>query len=145
MAQQPVRFEGTGRLQGFDIQFDQVCFAYPMRRHFSVLNHISFEAKYGQVTALVGMSGAGKSTLFKLLMGNYTDYEGQILIGGDDLKKLNIEKLRQSTAVVSHQVGIFPTTIRDNIKMGEDISDEVLMDAARSASIETLLSHYRMV
>lgn len=139
LAQQPVRFEGTGRLQGFDIQFDQVCFAYPMRRHFSVLNHISFEAKYGQVTALVGMSGAGKSTLFKLLMGNYTDYEGQILIGGDDLKQLNIEKLRQSTAVVSHQVGIFPTTIRDNIKMGENISDEVLMDAARSASIETFI------
>lgn len=136
LAQDKQQHHGKGVLKGYDVEFEDVSFAYPQRHHIQVLHQVSFRAEAGKTTAIVGMSGAGKSTIFKLLMQYYIHSEGQVKVGGQSLADLDISRLRAKVAIVSHQSGIFPVTIRQNIALGRSgCTDNEVEYAAKLANI----------
>ncbi len=100
-----------------------------------VLSHIDFEASPGQVTAIVGKSGSGKSTLVNLIPRFYDITQGQILIDDVANTDFTLNNLRQQIALVSQQVILFNSSIRDNVAYGElaDKSDEEITSALKSA------------
>lgn len=137
---QPVDVQDSGAdLKAYDISFDGVSFIYPLRKNIQILNKVSFEAQAGKVTALVGISGAGKSTIFKLLMGFYKHYEGSIQVGQSDSTELSTSGLRSSIALVSHQAGIFPMSLRENITLGGNYTEEAVLAAIKMANIDAFV------
>ncbi|WP_095590581.1 ABC transporter ATP-binding protein [Actibacterium ureilyticum] len=117
-----------------DIVLDDVRMAYD---ETPVLNGVSFTAKAGKVTALVGASGAGKSTVFNLLTRLVDPQSGQISIGGTPIDTLALTDLRDQFSVVTQDAQLFDETLRDNILLGrEDIAEDRLatvLDAAHVA------------
>ena len=101
-----------------------------------VLKKVSFEAKDGQTVALCGQSGCGKSTCIQLIQRFYDPQGGTIEIGGHDIKKLNVEYLRNMIGVVSQEPTLFETTVIENIRYGRlDVTDEEIYKAAKQARI----------
>ena len=117
--------------KNYDIEFKDVHFGY---EDYSVINGVSFEAKQGEVTALIGESGSGKSTLAKLVARFWDVDKGKILIGGEDISKIDPETLLKNFSIVFQDVVLFNTSIKDNIKIGKkDASDEEIIRAAKAA------------
>ncbi|HTK29737.1 MAG TPA: ABC transporter ATP-binding protein [Vicinamibacterales bacterium] len=115
-----------------DIRFDRVSFTYPDGT--SVLHDISFEAKRGEMVALVGLTGAGKTTLVSLIPRLYTATAGRVLIDDVDVRKYRIRSLRERIAIVLQEPVLFAGTVRDNLRYGRlDASDEDVEAAARAA------------
>jgi subfamily B ATP-binding cassette protein MsbA len=102
----------VGQIRG-DLVFENVSFAYEEGK--DVLNHISFDAPAGSVTALVGTSGSGKSTIAGLVATYLTPTSGLITIDGTDLSKVNLESYRSQLGVVLQDDFLFEGTIRENI------------------------------
>ncbi len=115
-----------------DIVLDDVHFAYP---GVPVLNGVSFTAKAGQMTAIVGPSGAGKTTVFHLLTGLLDPDTGQVRIGGVDARGLALNDQRGLFASVTQEAALFDETLRENITLGRAGVDEgrlaAVLDAAR--------------
>ncbi len=123
---------------GFDIEFKDVVFAYNER---TVLNGVSFVAKQGEVTALVGPSGSGKSTASKLAARFWDVNSGTITLGGVDLKTVDPEILFQNYAIVFQDVMLFDDTVMENIRLGRSgATDEEVMAAAKAAQCEGFIS-----
>ncbi len=119
-------------LQG-RIVFENVTFAYENTDHPAV-SHLSFTAKAGTTTALVGHSGSGKSTIFNLLMKFYEPTAGHVRIDGQDLAKASINSARAQMALVSQDIFIFDETAMNNIGYGKDgASEEEIIEAAKAA------------
>lgn len=119
-----------GQTNGFDITFDHVKFSYEKGR--SVLQDVSFTAKQGQVTALVGPSGGGKSTIAKLLAGFYDPAEGEILYRGTNLKNISFSQLMEEVSFVSQDNYLFDMSIMENIRIGrKEAADEEVIEAAK--------------
>ncbi|MDR8392088.1 ABC transporter ATP-binding protein/permease [Aliifodinibius sp. S!AR15-10] len=115
------------------VSFRNVTFAYEGDR--AVLQDITFEAKTGQMVAVVGPSGAGKTTLVNLIPRFFDPQEGQILIDGIDIKTVQKKSLREQIAIVPQDVHLFGTSIRENIRYGNlDASDGEIERAARDAN-----------
>ena len=115
-----------------EVRFDKVSFAYQAGQ--PVLHEVSFTAKAGETTALVGGSGAGKSTLLALLERFYMPSSGAILIDDQDIGRVSRASLRNAIAYVSQQPYLFEGTVRDNIRYGRpDASDAEVEEAARLA------------
>jgi ATP-binding cassette subfamily B protein len=95
------------------VEFSHVEFAYPTRPDAQALHDVSFVIERGKTVAIVGASGAGKSTLIALLLRYYDPLEGKILLDGTDLRQLSLEDLRGNIALVSQDVTIFATSIRE--------------------------------
>ena len=121
--------------QGFDIVFDHVGFAYNSGE--AVLKDVSFTARQGQVTALVGPSGGGKTTVSRLA-ARFWDYQkGHIYIGGMDIAGIDPEKLMQLYSIVFQDVTLFDNTILENIRLGrKDATDAEVLAAARLANCD---------
>jgi ABC-type multidrug transport system fused ATPase/permease subunit len=102
-----------------NISFKNVKFSYPSRKDVEVLKGINFEIEAGKKIALVGHSGAGKSTIVQLLMKFYPDFEGEILIDGQNIKKQDVTFLRQNIAIVPQEVILFGGSILENIVYGK--------------------------
>jgi ATP-binding cassette subfamily B protein IrtA len=121
----------------YDIVFDHVTFAYEQResKDFKpVLSEISFMAKAGEMTALVGPSGGGKSTIANLLLRFWDVQEGMISIGGVPLQDMGTEKLMDTVSFVFQDVHLFYDTIEANIRMGNTAaSREQVIAAAKTA------------
>lgn len=116
------------------IVFENVTFAYDAEED-QALDGVSFEARAGQVTALVGVSGSGKSTIVNMIPRFYDPAKGRILIEGQDIKKVTFESLRGSIALVSQDISIFDDSVMDNIRYGrQDADDEAVIKAAKLAS-----------
>ncbi|MED5495449.1 MAG: ATP-binding cassette domain-containing protein, partial [Verrucomicrobiota bacterium] len=99
------------------------------------LNDITFIAKPGQMTALVGPTGAGKSTLVNLLPAFYETSDGKITIDGQSIAATSLQSLRRNISVVSQEPFLFNGTVRENIAYGNlDASDEEIFEAARAAN-----------
>ena len=120
-------------LQKFDIDLKDVGFAY--NKDAKVLNGLSFKAKQGEVTALVGASGCGKTTILKLISRLYDYDEGQILIDGKDIKEISTESLFDKVSIVFQDVVLFNQSVMENIRLGkQDASDEEVKRAAKLAN-----------
>ena len=121
--------------QGCDIVFDHVGFAYNSGE--TVLRDVSFTAKQGEVTALVGPSGGGKTTVSRLA-ARFWDYQkGRITVGGMDISKIDPEKLMGLYSIVFQDVTLFDNTILENIRLGrKDATDEEVLAAARLANCD---------
>ena len=117
---------------GLGVTFDKVRFTYGDQ---TVLDDVSFTAEAGQTTALVGPSGAGKTTLFHLLTRLADPTQGRILLGGQDLRDLNLSDLRQQFSVVSQESALFDETIAANVRLGAaDLSEAGLQQALHAAN-----------
>ncbi len=116
------------------ISFDHVSFTYP-GTSTPVLKDLNLLFPAGKVTALVGPSGGGKSTLINLILRFYDPTVGRIFVNGDDISALTFKSLRQNIALVSQDITLFNTTIRDNILFGAPHADiNLVMSAARAAA-----------
>lgn len=119
--------------QGGAVQFRDVTFRYPGAEE-PVLRGISFEANPGEVTAIIGGTGAGKSTLIHLIPRFYDVEDGQVLVGGVDVRQMTQESLRAKIGFVPQKAVLFSGTIADNIRYGkEDASEEQVRHAAEVA------------
>ena len=123
---------------GYDIVFDHVGFSYKEGKQ--VLKDVSFTARQGQVTALVGPSGGGKSTSAKLAARFWDIDRGKITLGGTDISGIEPETLLRSFSIVFQDVVLFNNTIMENIRLGrKDASDQEVMEAARAAQCEEFI------
>lgn len=110
------------------IEFQHVSFTYPNHTRV-ILNDVSFQIEKGNKIALVGKNGAGKSTIVKLLLRLYDVTDGEILINGTSIKKYNIRSLRNCFSAVLQDYQIMDFSIRDNLTLGQNISDEEIKGA----------------
>ena len=134
--------------KGYDVIFDHVKFSYETGN--KVLKDVSFTAKQGQVTALVGPSGGGKSTIAKLAAKFYDVDGGKITLGGADIAKIDPVALMKDFSIVFQDVVLFNNTIMENIRVGrKGASDEDVIAAAKAAKchdfIEKLPQGYQTV
>lgn len=121
--------------KGYDIVFDHVGFAYNTGE--TVLKDVSFTAKQGEVTALVGPSGGGKTTVSRLAARFWDINKGKITVGGMDISKIEPETLLSLYSIVFQDVTLFNNTIMENIRIGrKDATDEEVIAAARLANCE---------
>ena len=124
---------------GFDIDFENVAFAYESGKE--VIRSVSFTAKQGEITALVGPSGSGKSTAAKLAARFWDIQSGKIRLGGQDISQIEPETLLKNYSVVFQDVVLFNASIIDNIRIGKrDATDEEIMRAARLAQCDEFVS-----
>ena len=131
------------------LAFEDVSFRYPGAR-VQAHRGLSFTVKPGERVGLVGPSGSGKSSVVRLLLRFFDPDEGQITLGGVDLKNLSFEQIRRQIAVVNQDAFLFHGTVGDNIRMGKpDATDEAVIGAAKAANIhgfiQTLQHGYNTV
>ena len=120
-------------LSSYDIEFKNVSFAY--NKDAKVLKDVSFTAKQGEVTALVGISGSGKTSVLRLISRLYDYDTGSILIDGKDIKNISTESLFKNVSIVFQDVTLFNTSIMENIRLGrESATDDEVKEAARLAN-----------
>lgn len=118
--------------QGYDVVFEDVGFAYADGE--DVLGSVSFKAREGQVTALVGASGSGKSTAVKLASRFWDVSSGTVFVGGVDVSTVDPETLLSAFSEVFQDVVLFDDTVRENIRLGrKDATNEEVLAAARAA------------
>lgn len=118
--------------QGCDIQFEHVAFSY--NKGEKVLQDVSFTAKQGEVTALIGPSGGGKTTISRLAARFWDVDSGKITVGGMDVSKVGPETLMSLYSIVFQDVTLFNNTIMENIRIGKkDATDEEVLAAAKLA------------
>lgn len=132
---------GSAELEtdGYDIVFDNVYFAYNTGEQ--VLRGVSFTAKQGEVTALIGPSGGGKSTAVKLAARFWDADGGRITLGGTDVKSVDPEKLLSAYSIVFQDVTLFNTTVMENIRIGhQGATDEEVLAAAREAQCDEFVT-----
>ena len=120
---------------GYDVVFDHVGFAYNDGE--VVLKDVSFTAKQGEVTALVGPSGGGKTTVSRLAARFWDNQKGKITVGGMNVAEIEPEKLMSLYSIVFQDVTLFDNTIMENIRLGKKgATDEEVMAAARLANVD---------
>lgn len=121
--------------ENYDIVFDRVDFSYEEGKQ--VLQNVSFTAKQGEITALVGPSGGGKSTSAKLAARFWDIKKGKILLGGHNISEIEPETLLKYYSVVFQDVVLFNTSVLDNIRIGKrDATDDEVMRVARLAQCD---------
>lgn len=124
--------------KGYDIKFDHVAFSY--KDGEQVLSDVSFTAKQGEVTALIGPSGGGKTTVSRLAARFWDNDKGTITVGGMNVSKIDPEKLLSLYSIVFQDVTLFNNTVMENIRIGKkDATDEEVMAAARLAHCENFV------
>lgn len=124
--------------EGFDIEFRHVNFSYETGKQ--VLQNVSFTARQGEITALVGPSGSGKSTAAKLAARFWDIQSGRIMLGGQDISLVEPEALLKNFSIVFQDVVLFNASIMDNIRIGRrDATDEEVMRVARLARCDEFI------
>ena len=129
--------EGTASFEpkGYDIVFDHAGFSYEDGK--TVLSDVSFTARQGEVTALVGPSGGGKTTVSRLAARFWDADKGKVTVGGVDVKTVDPETLLGSFSIVFQDVTLFNNTVMENIRVGKkDATDEEVLKAARLANCD---------
>jgi subfamily B ATP-binding cassette protein MsbA len=121
------------------VRAERVSFAYD-KRH-PVLEDVSFEAKPGEMVAIVGPTGAGKTTIINLLHRFYDPTAGRLTIDGHDVRRVRLESLYRQIALVPQETVLFGGTIMDNIRYGRDnATDEEIFAASRAAHAHDFIS-----
>ena len=117
-----------------DIEFENVSFSYTGKSDEYALENVTFTAKQGQITAIVGPSGGGKSTIANLISRFWDTADGAVKIGGVNIKDIPLDELAQQVSFVFQDIFLFKQTIMDNIRMGNpNASAEQIINAAKAA------------
>lgn len=125
--------------KGYDVEFKNVEFSY--NNNENVLKDVSFTAKQGEVTALIGPSGGGKTTVSRLAARFWDINKGKITVGGMDISKIEPETLLSLYSIVFQDVTLFNNTIMENIRLGKkDATDEEVLLAAKLANCDEFVS-----
>ncbi len=136
----PARQVKVGEIVGA-VRFEDVEFAYTPEK--PVLHGISFEARPGTVTALVGSSGSGKSTIISLVCGFHTPQKGRVLVDGVDLATVDLNTYRSQLGVVLQESFLFDGSIRENILFSRpDASEEQFLFACRTACVDEFAERF---
>jgi ATP-binding cassette subfamily B protein len=114
----------------YDVEFKNVYFGYNDSPDEYILKNISFRANQGETIGIIGGTGSGKSSLVGLIPRLYDATEGAVMLGGVNVKQLSIEKLRDNIGVVMQDSILFSGTVEENLKWGNEDSDEVAMEQA---------------
>lgn len=123
----------------FDIEFKDVKFAYEEDKE--TIKDVSFTAKQGEVTALIGPSGGGKSTIAKLAARFWDIQDGKITIGGEDISEIDPEALLKHFSIVFQDVTLFDNSILENIRVGKkDATDEEVLAVAKLAECDEFVN-----
>jgi ABC-type multidrug transport system fused ATPase/permease subunit len=143
LAQAPEMMDRPGAIDASTItghvRFDDVAFQYPDGT--DVLRGISFEAKPGELVALVGLTGAGKTTLVSLIPRFYDPSSGHVMVDGVDVRQYQLRSLRERIAIVLQDPVLFSGTIADNLRYGHlDATREEIETAARAAHAHDFIS-----
>ncbi|WP_025883588.1 ABC transporter ATP-binding protein [Porphyromonas uenonis] len=121
----------------YSLDFKDVVFGY---EDYTVINGVSFTAKQGEVTALIGASGSGKTTLTKLAARFWDIQQGKILLGGEDISQIDPETLLKNYAIVFQDVVLFNASIKDNIRIGKKgATDEEVTRVAKIARCDEFI------
>ncbi|HEX8037161.1 MAG TPA: ABC transporter ATP-binding protein, partial [Ktedonobacterales bacterium] len=135
----PAQARSAGEQRGY-VEFEDVTFSYPGAEE-PALSHISFRARPGQVTAIIGGTGAGKSTLVNLIPRFYDVDSGHVLVDGVDVRELTQEELRAKIGLVPQTAVLFSGTVSENIRFGaETASDEEVRHAAEIAQASEFIT-----
>ena len=125
--------------KGYDIEFNHVGFKYS--DDTDVLKDVTFTAKQGEVTALIGPSGGGKTTISRLAARFWDVTEGKITLGGADISSIDPETLLMNYSIVFQDVTLFNNTVMENIRIGKKgATDEEVMAAARMANCDEFVN-----
>ena len=126
------------------LELKNIGFSYPLREEDNILEDVSLKIEKGQTIALVGPSGAGKSTIIQLLMRHYDTKSGDILLNGQDIKKISLSDLRQNFAYVSQDPAVFAMSIHENIAFARpNASRDDIIRAAKSAYADEFISELK--
>jgi subfamily B ATP-binding cassette protein MsbA len=136
----PARTEQLPPING-DVEFEDVVFAYQEDKE--VLHGISFTAKPGSVTALVGSSGSGKSTIISLICAFHKPGSGRVLVDGHDLSKVNLNTYRSQLGVVLQDSFLFDGSIRENVMFSRpSATEEEFLAACRTARVDEFAERF---
>ncbi len=125
--------------EGYDIVFDHVGFKYA--DDTDVLKDVSFTAKQGEVTALIGPSGGGKTTISRLAARFWDVGSGKITLGGEDISKIDPETLLLKYSIVFQDVTLFNNSVMENIRIGKSgATDEEVIEAAKLANCDEFVN-----
>jgi ATP-binding cassette subfamily B protein len=122
----------SGDVRG-EVRFDHVQFSY--KENEPVLRNVSFDAPAGRMLAVVGYTGAGKTTIINLLTRLWDVDAGRITLDGTDIRDISLASLRSAVQQIQQDVYLFNDTIRNNITLGKDVSDEIVLDACRKVQL----------
>ena len=136
---QPSMQYGQSGITDGDIEFRGVSLRYDGAGD-DILTDINFTAPAGSTVGIIGGTGSGKSSLINLIPRFYDATEGQVLIGGTDVRDMSQSALREHIGVVPQRAALFAGTIRDNLRLGCDVSDEQLMQAAQAAQAADIIA-----
>ncbi|HBZ02777.1 MAG TPA: ABC transporter ATP-binding protein [Lachnospiraceae bacterium] len=132
--------KGSSKPEGFDVSFENISFSYE-ERDKRALSDVSFTAKEGQFTAVVGSSGSGKSTIANLISRFWDKDDGKIRIGGAEIKDISYKNLMESVSFVYQDTFLFKMSIADNIRIGRrNASINEVMKAAEKAQCHEFIS-----
>lgn len=124
----------------YDVQFHRVAFSYDGPNGVQALREISFEARQGEITALVGPSGSGKSTIAQLIPRFWDVQQGSITIGGVDIREIKTSELMETMSFVFQETFLFSDSVYNNIAVGNPAaSREDVLAAARAAQCHTFI------
>ena len=133
--------ENTKTIENFDIEFKNVSFRYNEHSE-NVLENISFTAKQGETIGIIGSTGCGKSSFVNLIPRLYDVTEGEILIGGTNIKDIALNQLRDNIGIVLQESILFSGTIESNIRFGnENASNEMMVDSSVNAQAYEFISN----
>jgi len=133
---------GEYPIQG-EVKFEDVSFKYDPKHPENILEGISFEAKPGEVVAIIGGTGAGKSSLIQLIPRLYDVTGGRVLVDGRDVRDYSLDSLRGQIGVVLQKNTLFSGTIRDNLKWGNpNATEEEVVAAAQAAQAHEFISSF---
>ena len=137
-------------MRGYDVTFADVSFSYDKEKNVEALSGVSFTARQGEITAIVGPSGGGKSTIAHLIPRFFDVSGGSVAIGGVDIRDIDPRVLMDSVSFVFQDVYLFKQSVMDNIRMGNPAAtDDEVIEAAKSAQchgfVEKLPQGYRTV
>ncbi len=121
------------------IQLENVCFAY--RQQDWVLDHLSLEIKAGEKVAFVGASGGGKTTLVQVLLGLYPHHSGQLYFDHIPITEIGLEVVRENVATVLQHPALFNDTLRMNLSLGKEFSEQQLWQALEIAQLSDFVKN----